>query len=104
MLNYVHQLVAYFVCLLFGAEQVVCSRFLELCHWKQLWGYESGVTEPKHWAYRFCKAVWSWRKVRSIDLWSIVNIKKEEELKVGDNNVCGLNILPRCDNLRSTSL
>lgn len=36
MLNYVHQLVTYFVCLLFGAEQVVCSRFLELCHWKQL--------------------------------------------------------------------
>ncbi len=35
MLHYVHQLLN-FVCLLFGAGQVVCSEFLELVCWKQL--------------------------------------------------------------------
>ncbi len=34
--HYVHQLVANWVCLLFGAEQVVYSRFLELFYWKKL--------------------------------------------------------------------
>ncbi len=36
MLHFVHQLVANCVCLLFGAEQVVYSGFLEFYHWKQL--------------------------------------------------------------------
>ncbi len=36
MLHYVHQLVANFVCLLFGARQVVYSGFLELFRWTQL--------------------------------------------------------------------
>ncbi len=36
MPHYVHQLVSKCVCLVFAAEQVVYSGFLEIFHWKQL--------------------------------------------------------------------
>lgn len=36
MLHYVHQLVLNCVCLLFAAEQLECSGFLELFLWKAL--------------------------------------------------------------------
>ncbi len=36
MLHYVHQLVSNCVCLLFAAEQIVYTGFLELLLWKQL--------------------------------------------------------------------
>ncbi len=36
MLHYVQEVVANYVCLLFGAEQVVCIGFLKLFHGNQL--------------------------------------------------------------------
>ncbi len=36
MLHYVYELVANFVCLVFGARQIVYSGFLDLIQWKQL--------------------------------------------------------------------
>ncbi len=45
MLHYVHQLVANIICLLFGAEQVVYSGFLDRFSLKQR--YKSGETDLK---------------------------------------------------------
>ncbi len=56
MLHYVHQLVAHFVCLAFGAEQVVYSGFFFLAfslqpaaYCGQRRCYKSSESEPKLW-------------------------------------------------------
>lgn len=36
MLHFIHQLVAYFVCVPFGGEQVAQSGFIRVFGWKQL--------------------------------------------------------------------
>ncbi len=62
MLHYVHQLVANHVCLLFGAEQVVYSEFLEPFHWKQqLWEQNSKTAETYYkapWSRAECRQCW----------------------------------------------
>ncbi len=89
MLHYVLQLIS--VCLLFGAEQVAYSEFLEFFHWKQLQQaavfsentqhYESGEREPeqKSWRAERCYSV----DLRGTDLfhnthWAIVILKKTD--------------------------
>ncbi len=58
MPHYIHQLVVNCICLLFVAEQVVYSGFLQFFHCKQLPAvaenkrYESGKSEPKQKIYR----------------------------------------------------